>query len=329
MHSSSRTRRAFTLIELLVVIAIIAILIGLLLPAVQKVREAAARMACQNNLKQLGIACHNYLGVHQTFPTYFGVAPPSSTVYPGSPAENRLKVYGGWFAHLLPHVEQNAVYDRVLAEITASGWNEPQYAVPPTYTTGGTVVDQYNGHSYVYNTTTASGGSGYTNHGIWIPEAANASYKVLLCSSDPSSQDRLVYGYWGATNYLANYNAWGRSNGLWIFPVGSEFHRDGLSNTVFFGEGYRECDRIGRIALYSWFYHNFGLDWYQQANTLMFQSAPAAKDCDNWRAQSGHTGGMNVALADGSVRFVSSSISQQTWTSAMLPNDGNALGSDW
>ena len=104
---------------------------------------------------------------------------------------------------------------------------------------------------------------------------------------------------------------------------------DGLSQTVLFGEGYADCDRIGRIALYSWYYHNFGLDWYQQPNTFMFQDRPAVSLCDNWRAQSGHTGGMNVCLADGSVRVVSAAISQATWTSALLPNDRIPLGADW
>ncbi len=324
------TRRSgFTLIELLVVSAIIALLIGLLLPAVQKVRDAAARMSCQNNLKQLGIASHNFLDSNARFPPYFGVV-PGTTVYPNSPPENQLKVYGGWFAHLLPYVEQDNVYQAAANEIRASGTNQPSYTSPPTYTSGGTVVEQYNGHSYVHTSSTATGGTGYTNHGIWIPQVANATYKVLLCPSDPSSFGALVYAYWGATNYLANFNAWGApGNGVWAFPVTTARFTDGMSNTVWFGEGYRECDTIGRIALYSWYYHNFGLDWYQQPNTLMFQAAPAVSDCDNWRAQSGHVGGMNVALADGSVRFVSASVSQATWTNALLPNDGNVLGSDW
>src|SRR5688572_6401302 len=113
------TRRAFTLIELLVVIAIIAVLIALLLPAVQKVREAANRAKCQNNLKQVALALHHFHDAHGTMPPYFGIYPAVSGRT--EPGRNRRSVYGSWYAHLLPFVEQDNVYNRVAAEIQASG----------------------------------------------------------------------------------------------------------------------------------------------------------------------------------------------------------------
>jgi len=327
-------RSAFTLLELILVIAIIALLVGLLLPAVQKVREAAARIQCANNLKQIALATQAFANQHNTLPTYHGVFPASGgNTWPSAPGNTR-KVYGSWFAHLLPYVEQDNVYRKALDDINASpppGHNEPYWDVPPTYTYGPLTVEQYNGHDFITSLATASGGSGLHVHGIWIEGVHQANFKLLRCPSDPgASPDELVYGYWGATNYLANYNAFSSNRwGLWCNPVPLAYFKDGLSNTVLYGEGYADCDRIGRIALYAWWYHNFGLDWYQQPNTNLFQTNPAVKDCDNWRAQSGHSAGMNVALADGSVRLVAGSVSQATWTAALLPQDGAVPGGDW
>ncbi|HKB38292.1 MAG TPA: DUF1559 domain-containing protein [Gemmataceae bacterium] len=349
----SRSRRAFTLVELLVVIAIIAILIGLLLPAIQKVRESAARMQCSNNLHQLVTAVHSFHGENGQMPPYFGTYPFYS---PGSP--NARTLYGGWFVFLLPHIEQNPVYRLMLNDTLATGWNVNQSVLISAGTPGsGTATTTtvagsstaYTGYTYTtggYSTTSYSNpgtASQYQTiaHGIWMEGVHQATYKVLQCPADPTlDSSGLVYNYWGGTSYAANWNAWGNgTGGIYTPPQPFSAITDGQSNTVLFGEVYQTCDRLSRIALYSWYYSNFGLDWYQQGNTAMFQTQPLPKDyyncpagaecCDNWRAQAGHSGGMNVALADGSVRFVTRGIAQTTWDLALLPRDGQPMGNDW
>jgi prepilin-type N-terminal cleavage/methylation domain-containing protein len=329
VQPSASRRPAFTLIELLVVIAIIAILIGLLLPAVQQVREAGRRVQCQSNLRQLALGVHHFHDVNERMPSYFGVSPSVFGCGDG-PWCNRSQPYGSWWVHLLPYLEQNNLYDLIAQDCQKNQYNEAKYA-PGTGPVTCEIV-HFNGHDLLV--CTQSGGSLISVDGIWIEGAHQATFPILHCPSDPSwDASGLVYGYWGATNYLANWNAWGdSSNGLWSPPIPFSFVTDGLSNTVLFGEGFSNCDTLGRIALYSWYYHNFGLNQENVPNTLMFQVRPGLGTCDsccdNWRAQTAHSA-MNVALMDGSVRKVSEGVSQTTWDHLLLPRDGMALGSDW
>jgi prepilin-type N-terminal cleavage/methylation domain-containing protein len=325
---SAFPRRAFTLIELLVVIVIIAILVGLLLPAIQQVREAGYRAQCQNNLKQIALAVHNFHDVYGTMPVYFGIEPTGATgQYPWS---NRNAVYGGWWAHLLPYVEQDNLWKRVADDCQEHHYNEPVYTPG-----GGPIIcttEHFNGHDLTV--CYQEGGTVVSVDGIWIGGVHQVPFKVLQCPSDPTlAQTGLVYDYWGSTNYVANWNAWGDgTNGLWTPHARFGQITDGLSNTILFGEAYATCDTLGRIALYSWYYHNFGLNQENVPNTLMFQVRPGLGRCDtccdNWRAQTAHSA-MNVALADGSVRPIQPGLSQQTWDQLLLPRDGQVLGSDF
>ena len=175
-------RRAFTLIEILVVIAIIAILIGLLLPAIQKVREAGARMTCQSNMKQVALAIHSYHEVNKSFPTYNGVDTlSSSTAQSGNPHA----VYGSWIVHILPYLEQAPLYNTIAAEaqqhtntaavVQASGGALVTAAQPAVYNySGSTYVaavpatyNQYTGSQQYVSTTNANG---YTVSTLqWVP----------------------------------------------------------------------------------------------------------------------------------------------------------------
>jgi hypothetical protein len=183
-------------------------------------------------------------------PCYFGAYPPDqSGVYPWTPA-NVSKPFGGWFLFLLPFVEQDNVYKLVENNVTANGQNEPGNCTPQTGCT--TTIVTYNG-GRTWPQTSCTGGGCTTNYGIWIDGVHQEPYKVLQCPSDPTAaRDGLVYGWWGATNNLANFNAWGNSPGygVWQPPVRFAEITDGLSSTVLFGEGFANCDTIGRIALY-------------------------------------------------------------------------------
>ena len=180
-------RRGFTLIELLVVIAIIAVLIGLLVPAVQAVREAAARAQCQSNLRQIGIAVHNFEGTNHTMPTYFGVYPPDQYgIYPWTP-DNLSRPYGGWYLHLMAFMEEDPIYDLVAKSCANGGQNQPVGTNCSSGSAGQVVTQQYNGHSYTYQQYNGGGCASYTNYGIWIDPVHQATYKFLQCPSDPTA----------------------------------------------------------------------------------------------------------------------------------------------
>lgn len=171
-------------------------------------------------------------------------------------------------------------------------------------------------------------------------DEANFPTNVLYCASDPGSPENTYRWHYeteyALTSYQANFNAFapGKKYSSSMKPHGFGALSDGLSQTILFAETHRQCDRVGdrgvRIAVHAdRMHHSFGVNWYQEANTLMFQDAPPAQRCDNWRAQANHGGALLVALADSSVRGISSQISRRELTNPNDPQFGGAPDYGW
>ncbi|HEV3437177.1 MAG TPA: DUF1559 domain-containing protein [Gemmata sp.] len=304
-HSRKGFRGGFTLIEVLVVIAIIAILIGLLLPAVQRVREAASRAKCTNNIKQVVLARLNFHDVNGRFPCALGWSVPINTAGPG-------KGYGICFFHILPYIEQQNLYN--------SSFDGTYYAA--------------------------------ANNGVY-----SKPVNVYVCPSDPSVEAGGVVtlnsgAVWGAGSYAANsqIDATCDQNGNLVNIYGNfqlpASCPDGTSNTIYIADKYAHCtNSIFKEGGSLWAYYvtdasiqplfaGFALSVWNgycigPSSKFLVQPQPFRGNCDPTLASSPHTGGINVGMVDGSVHFLSASISGQTWWALCTPASGDMPGNDW
>lgn len=281
-------RYAFTLIELLVVIAIIAVLIGLLLPAVQKVREAASRMKCSGHMKQLGLALHNFHDTHNALPPGLGAFGDRET-RPGQPTNPPSLMYASWHTHILPFVEQENLYRRMRPNTTGLGLPVPIYSCPsnPRGQFG------YEGNGFTNQLVTdyvgvagqnLHGRIGSPNDGVLFARSrvrlntiTDGTSNTLMIAERPPSYPSGLWGWWDSARspqHAWDYDCLGGTANVGSF----------LGNTSDSGGG-SPCPSGSAAGL------------YREA-----MRPPTACDLDHFWSY--HHGGAMFAMADGSVRMI-------------------------
>jgi prepilin-type N-terminal cleavage/methylation domain-containing protein len=289
-------RRGFTLIELLVVIAIIAVLVGLLLPAVQKVRAAAARIKDANNVKQVTLGAHNYHDANNRFPASIGLY---------SRPVSGLAVDVAMLTLLLPFIEQDNAYKLVPG--ASSDWARtkvPVYRSPSDPTPNDGLIA--NGDAAVGN---VAGNVNVFGHrtGTSFGRADNAAR--MPASFPDGTSNTLLF----ATK-MGECGSNGGSGWAYIILTGTNFSYNngpvpfpGPTYGAYFGQKLPDATFAGPT----------------------FQVLPRQADCDPELAQGLSTGLIVVGLADGSGRTIRDTISPRTWRLALLPNDGLVFDADW
>jgi prepilin-type N-terminal cleavage/methylation domain-containing protein/prepilin-type processing-associated H-X9-DG protein len=317
-------RSAFTLIELLVVIAIIAILIGLLLPAVQKVREAAARMKCQSNLHNLAIALQNY---HATYGTF-----PQGRTFPNGSSFSA-------HARLLPFLEQDNAYKLINfnapwsdpSNVAAVACQVPVFLCPsdnpaavlPGWAPTNYRVNEGTQLAMWYGPTDTAG----VNNGLPSPDGifyVNGPIRIAEITDGTSNTAAF------SEHLTGDFNNGIASELLDTFRPGTY---PGTQD-----QAVADCQAANIQDLSMQGYSNVGAPWlygYHSTTSYWHIATPNSRSCMYppsrimTSANSRHTNGVNVSLCDGSARFVSSSISLITWRALGSRNGGEVLGNDW
>jgi prepilin-type N-terminal cleavage/methylation domain-containing protein len=309
VNRPSLTRqRGFTLIELLVVIAIIAILIALLLPAVQQAREAARRTQCRNNMKQLGLAMHNYHDVARVFPPgniYLGTSHPRfggtyNNASSGTPGPS-----WGWALHLLPYIDASTVYNRVDTNFQPWTSNRHEGGANQGADNTSTVnqaVCQSQPAAFVCPSVPRLGpATEFKDYGI------NGTVSTSGCCPERDANRTSHAG-------IANRNT----------SYGFGDITDGTSNTVMFGE---QSHRVVSTAAamyatsyanpFMWVIHTSDgyITWGNPPNR------PIGSEMGRW-ARSTHTGGLHITMCDGAVKFASDNIDAGVWRNIFTRSGG-------
>jgi len=286
----------FTLIELLVVIAIIAVLVGLLVPAVQKVREAANRMTCSNNIKQIGLGLHNYHSTHGKFPPMSRYQAKPGTTATGEQAEK-----GTLWVYILPFIEQDNIFK--LSPFPSP--RNPSVDSNGKASYASKVIKTYLCPSDSSNSPAETWGDG------WVISNYVANHDAFHNPND---------GGW--------MSAWDSGQSSYQARV---TYPDGSSNTLGVTEAYARCKDQGTLWAHETVtpdWHAMFNDWNARGVNSKFQVMPKNSSCNVYLPQQIHTGGINALMMDGSVRNVGSSVNVINWAASLTPNGGEVLTLD-